>query len=447
MLDVPRVSHQVIAGADLLAPYAKSGIGSAGSCNIDLACLAPPNAPAQALAKAVAQAHVRRGRRPQLPLHGHAAVRFRAVAAPYLLTANHCIDSAAVARTLNTFWFFDAVACKSTATPAYVQLTGGAILLGRSQDRDWSIVRLREAPPAGATFAAWRADALANGAAIATIHHPAATSRSGASAPSRARTVIDDGYVLGRFTEVVWSQGVTEAGSSGGPLLTLAAGGAYYEVRGGLFAGYSMCSRPTLPDYYSELASALPVMRQYLTPDAANPKDLVAATEFYNRALDHYFLSTDPVEIAKLDSGATVGWVRTGLRFLVHAKQAAGTSPVCRFYRAPAFGDSHFYSASPGECAATAAAHPVDWIYESPAVFYVQVPDAATGACPAGTRPVYRFFNAATTNHRYTTELVDPQRDRRLQGVDGGRLRAGAVLPGDVRRGRSERSRPPARYA
>jgi hypothetical protein len=147
-------------------------------------------------------------------------------------------------------------------------------------------------------------------------------------------------------------------------------------------------------------------MRQYLTPDAANPKDVVAAVEFYNRTLDHYFLSTNPVEIDKLDTGATVGWVRTGLRFLVYAKQEAGTSPVCRFYRAPAFGDSHFYSASPDECAATAAAHPVDWIYESPAVFYVQVPDTTTGACPAGTKPVYRYFNAVTTNHRYVAELV-----------------------------------------
>jgi lysyl endopeptidase len=406
VLAVPRVSHQVIDGADLLAPHAKSGIGSAGSCNIDLACLASPNAPAQALAKSVARLTFVGDNGRAYLCTGTLLSDSVQSQTPYLLTANHCIDSASVARTLNTYWFFDAVACKSTATPAYVQLTGGAVLLGRSQDRDWSIVRLRETPPAGARFAAWRADALAKGAAIATIHHPEGDLKKWSFGAVSGAEVIDDEFVLGRFTEVGWSQGVTEAGSSGGPLLTLAAGGAYYEVRGGLYAGYSTCQRPTLPDYFSELAAALPVMRQYLTPDAANPKDLVAATEFYNRTLDHYFLSTDPVEIDKLDSGATVGWVRTGLRFLVYAKQAAGTSPVCRFYRAPAYGDSHFYSASPAECAATVAAHPVDWIYESPAVFYVQIPDAATGACPAGTMPVYRYFNAATINHRYTAELV-----------------------------------------
>jgi hypothetical protein len=189
-------------------------------------------------------------------------------------------------------------------------------------------------------------------------------------------------------------------------LLTLAASGAYYEIRGGLYAGASSCTAPRAPDYYSELQPALPLMRQYLTPNAANPLGLVVATEFYNRTLDHYFLSTNPVEINNLDTGATIGWERTGLRFLVYDNPAAGTSPVCRFYRAPAYGDSHFYSASPQECAATAAAHPVDWIYESASVFYVQLPNPATGACPVGTRPVYRFFRPATTNHRYTSEIV-----------------------------------------
>ncbi len=217
---------------------------------------------------------------------------------------------------------------------------------------------------------------------------------------------LDDDYVAGRFTEVVWKQGVTEGGSSGSALVTLAVGrrllrGPRRPLR------RPVAVQPShLPDYFSELGAALPAIRQYLAPDAANPTNQVAATEFYNATLDHYFLSTNPAEIAKLDSGATVGWVRTGLRFVVHSQPATGTTPVCRFYRAPAFGDSHFYSASPAECAATAVAHPVDWIYESPSVFHVMLPNTTTGACAAGTKPVYRFFNAATTNHRYTAEIV-----------------------------------------
>ena len=156
----------------------------------------------------------------------------------------------------------------------------------------------------------------------------------------------------------------------------------------------------------------LPVVREYLTP-ANNPAGTVTAVEFYNATLDHYFISTSAAEIHDLDTGVHPGWVRTGVRFNAYATPVAGTSPVCRFYRAPAYGDSHFYSASPAECAATAAAHPVDWIYESPAVFYIALPDPASGTCPLNTRPLWRFFNQVTTNHRYTPEVKirDAMRD------------------------------------
>jgi lysyl endopeptidase len=409
-LRIPRVSHQVVTGAGLLWPSPivtkLTGIGAAGACEIDIACVTPASQPMLDLAKAVAKLQFVGDDGRSYLCSGALLNDSTQSFTPYLHSANHCLESASIARTLNTFWFYDAGTCNDKERPPYVQLTGGAMLLGRSPDRDWSIVRLLDAPPAGVQFAAWRAEAIPVGADVAAIHHPKGDLKKWSVGISTDDVFIDDVFVYGNFTEIVWNSGVTEEGSSGSPLLTLAAGGAYYEIRGGLYGGASSCEALKAPDYYSELQSALPVMRQYLTPDAANPLGLVVATEFYNRTLDHYFLSTNPVEINNLDTGATVGWERTGLRFLVYDNPAPGTSPVCRFYRAPAYGDSHFYSASPAECAATAAAHPVDWIYESPNVFYVQLPNTATGACPAGTRPVYRFFRAATTNHRYTMEIV-----------------------------------------
>ena len=407
-LHIPRVSHQVVTGADLNSSrlVAKAtGIGAAGACEVDIACGTPSQAVLN-LAKAVAKLTFVGDDGRSYLCSGVLLNDSVRSSTPYLHSASHCLESARIARTLNTFWFYDAVACNSKVTPAYAQRTGGAMLLGRSQDRDWSIVRLLDTPPAGVQFAAWRAEAVPVGTAIVTIHHPEGDLKKISKGTARSDSLLDNGYVYGNFTETIWSSGVTEPGSSGSPLLTLAPGGAFYEVRGGLYAGESACSQPKSPDYYSELESALPVMRQYLTPNAANPLGLVVAVEFYNRTLDHYFLSTNPVEINNLDTGATVGWERTGLRFLVYDNPAPGTSPVCRFYRAPTYGDSHFYSASPQECAETAAAHPVDWVYESSSVFYVQLPDTATGACPADTRPVYRFFHAATTNHRYTVEIV-----------------------------------------
>ena len=81
----------------------------------------------------------------------------------------------------------------------------------------------------------------------------------------------------------------------------------------------------------------------------------VDAVEYYNAGLDHYFVTALPNEIAALDAGMFVGWQRTGLAFKVAAAgdTLPGSTPVCRFYGRPEAGlDSHFYSASPAECAA-----------------------------------------------------------------------------------------------
>jgi Abnormal spindle-like microcephaly-assoc'd, ASPM-SPD-2-Hydin/Repeat of unknown function (DUF5648) len=131
----------------------------------------------------------------------------------------------------------------------------------------------------------------------------------------------------------------------------------------------------------------------------------VDVMEFYNAAMDHYFMSSLAADIDALDSGHFPGWVRTGRSFKAYPQPATGASPLCRFYM-PAPQDSHFYSASMVECAAVAAKYPT-FVFEAPDVFHISLPDAATGACPSATVPVFRLFNnRADANHRYTT---DPQ--------------------------------------
>jgi hypothetical protein len=132
--------------------------------------------------------------------------------------------------------------------------------------------------------------------------------------------------------------------------------------------------------------------------------------EYYNASLDHYFMTPLANEIAVLDAGQIAGWMRTGLVFDASATAGSGFNPVCRFYIPPVHGDSHFFSASTHECAAVAAKIGVDpnfsdYIEETPAEFYIALPDTASGACPAGTSPVYRLWNGrADSNHRYTAD-------------------------------------------
>lgn len=409
-LMLPRVAHQVAGNAELRSLSARtvSEIGQAQSCNIDVACV-KPSAALTAAAKAVAQLlFVGDTAGNQYLCTGTLLNDLPSTNTPYLFTAAHCMTSANAAHTLNTFWFFDAVACKDNTVPPFVQLTSGAALLGRSQDHDWALVRLNEPPPAGARFAAWNAEPVPVGTATTTLHHPMGDLKKYARGYVGQSVILADSVVHGTFYEVPYTIGITEGGSSGSALLTFLDAGDYFEVRGGISEG-NRVTCPAAPgatyDDYSRMEDMLPLMRQYLTPDALTTTGEVPVVEYYSRKLDHYFLTANAGEIHDLDTGGHAGWERTGLRFLGFVRQVPGTNPVCRFYRVPSFGDSHFYSASPAECAAASLDHPEGWNFESAAVFYIPLPDAA-GACPANTQPVWRFFNKKTLNHRYTAEVV-----------------------------------------
>jgi len=135
----------------------------------------------------------------------------------------------------------------------------------------------------------------------------------------------------------------------------------------------------------------------------------VASVEFYNGGLNHYFISALAPDIDALDSGTIAGWTRTGQSFKVYPSQAVGgpdAMPVCRILIPPP-ADSHFFSASPQECADTLAKFP-QMIKETDAAFYIQLPSTSgpnAGTCPGGTIPVYRVFNNRPDgNHRYTTD-------------------------------------------
>jgi len=156
-------------------------------------------------------------------------------------------------------------------------------------------------------------------------------------------------------------------------------------------------------------ASSPAVAANFAGQSAPMPSLAVTAVEWRNAALDHYFISDRAPDIDALDSGRIAGWSRTGQSFKVWPRAGVGRSPVCRFYIPPQHGDSHFFSASPAECSTIAAKALTDPSYsgytlETGEMFFVALPDAASGACPAGTARLYRLWNQrADSNHRYTT--------------------------------------------
>ncbi len=432
-VSLPMISHLVVAGNDLRQADPFGQIGLAGACEVDVACLpATQRQQAASAINAVARMIFTNMGATGLcsgTLINDASTSFT----PYFFTANHCIDDddedvgaskvfpSIAANTINTYWFFQTSVCgvDTAANVNFVIVAGGAKILGRSPDFDWTLLRMNNAPPSGATFAAWNALPLsASGTAAAGVHHPEGDLKK----VSQGATIGFQNFTDGSsFIGMRWTQGVTEPGSSGSGLFTYNAGQNYYELRGALYGGSSACgTHQNDTDVYSRMDVALPLVAQDLTPAAANPTKETLVVEFYNLVFDDYFITANVAEIQDLDNGVHPGWLRTGLTFLAYSDASvapSGARPVCRFYVLPQAGDSHFYSADAAECAATAIKFAGTWVEEGPALFYILLPNATTGACPANTRAIYRFLNNANgLHHRYTAEVT--VRDSTIQ--DGG---------------------------
>ena len=136
----------------------------------------------------------------------------------------------------------------------------------------------------------------------------------------------------------------------------------------------------------------------------------VTAFEYYNAALDHYFITDLAPEIwTRSTRRASPAGRAPASRSRCGPSRMGFLSDVCRYYIPPEHGNSHFFSAAKAECAAIAAqigSNPnySGYVLETAEAFAVALPDAA-GACPANWAPVYRLWNnRADSNHRYTTD-------------------------------------------
>ena len=255
-----------------------SDIGDAGSCNVDIKCSPLKDSPAfldarNAVAQMVFNTEGFTGLCTGTLLNDADA----STQTPWFYGANHCFENdrlplktpvqmQAVASTLNTLWFFEATSCSPIpATPPYSQSFSGATLVYNNPGADVLLLRLDSAPPAGAFFAGWDANAVASGSPIVVIHHPRGDLKK-----------VSQGSVIGYstpqppllggpttpFSEVKYDSGTTEGGSSGAGLFTF--NGSQYVLRGGLYGGGALCTSLTDSDWYSRFDKVYPALAPYL---------------------------------------------------------------------------------------------------------------------------------------------------------------------------------------
>jgi hypothetical protein len=140
------------------------------------------------------------------------------------------------------------------------------------------------------------------------------------------------------------------------------------------------------------------------TGSPATPGVVVDTIEYYNVALDHYFITAFPEEIALLDAGVQVpGWTRTGYMFHTWKSGTGPGNEACRFFGTPGRGpNSHFYTISDFECDKVKA--DPNWTFEALAFRAVE---PVAGVCSGEHATVTRLYNngmGGQANHRYLTD-------------------------------------------
>lgn len=134
------------------------------------------------------------------------------------------------------------------------------------------------------------------------------------------------------------------------------------------------------------------------------------ATEWYHEAFDHYFHTASALENQVINDGAYANdWNRTFGFFRVWTAPGAGRQPVSRFFSTQwGTRSSHFYTAVKSERDLLVAGIITGWQLEADEIYYIGLADVTTGACPAGTVPLYRMYNnmlGGAPNHRFTGSI------------------------------------------
>src|SRR5205823_11265562 len=93
--------------------------------------------------------------------------------AGFLLTANHCISSAASASSVAAFFFYQPQSCTDTTLDSLLMVQQqGAQLTFTNYNADSTLLLLSQTPPSGAVYAGWNAARLASNDAIVSLSHP-----------------------------------------------------------------------------------------------------------------------------------------------------------------------------------------------------------------------------------------------------------------------------------
>ncbi len=210
---------------------------------------------------------------------------------PYLLTANHCISTQAVASTLDAVWdYYDTVCDGTFPNRSLLPASHGASLLATSIQSDFAFLELSSVP-AGRFFLGWNAGAgvVVSGTKLFRLSHPAPAGfpfpQTYSTATAKLTGIKQCTDATGRpvndtskFIHSVSVTGEPFPGSSGSSVV-LANG----QVVGQLLGTCPGVSEPCLvPGTFDQLdgafAATYPAIKQWLSPSGVPTAPCLVST-------------------------------------------------------------------------------------------------------------------------------------------------------------------------
>ena len=199
---------------------------------------------------------------------------------PYFLTANHCVSTGTVARTVEARWFWQRASCGSASIDSRHTTTfGGTDLLETSVAQDSTLLRFKSRLPDEVFYSGWSANSISHPTQVYGIHHPDGDVKKFSAGRTIRHT---DGRIcedlendIGCFTvrdgiDVAWSDGTTEPGSSGSGLFS----GPY--LVGALSGGPPGCTNSQ--DLYGSFQDFYPKISRWLGSGNTTPPTRSART-------------------------------------------------------------------------------------------------------------------------------------------------------------------------
>ena len=195
---------------------------------------------------------------------------------PYFSTANHCISTQSEAASLVVQFFYRASTCNGANNAGFS--VSGADLVKTYATSDCTLLMLKGTLPASVYWAGWMASNPANGTASVSIHHPGGAEQDISFCSKFATNNFCGSGAY--WSEVAWTLGITEGGSSGSALYVEST----QQMYGVLTCGDSSCTATTAHDAYGRWDSAVNVGGFAAplaagTDDALEPNDACASAK------------------------------------------------------------------------------------------------------------------------------------------------------------------------